>query len=218
MKLLLPKQMDVFSALVKLKSATAGHLAQATGMHRQSVRIILANLEKQGFVRKHLLKNSIFYEPEKLHELKRCFQERLLSHKQIIPRLAADYQDSKDTQVINAVKGRKGFETVLIDEIIKGKEIKAFNLAPMDEYKDELKANDGRRIKHNIPIRILTNNPLSVPFSRIKRTRLKSKVNVNVYSNKVSILCNDDSLTIFTIKIREITQLFSDIFDNCWKK
>jgi sugar-specific transcriptional regulator TrmB len=217
MRLVPRKQMDIFSMLVKLKSSTAGHLAQKTGMHRQSVRIILANLEQKGFVSKRRLKNNIIYKSEELDDIRRKYREELLSNKKIIPKLSADYEESKDTQVINAVKGRKGLETVLLDEIIKGKEIKAFTLSSMDAYKEELKANDERRKKNNIMLKMLTNPPTRIPFSEIKKTDLKSKINVYVYANKITILYNDKDMNIFTMKIKEITKLFSDIFDNHWK-
>lgn len=217
MKLLSQKQMEIFSTLIKSKSSTAGQLAQATGMHRQSVRIILANLEQKGFVSKRKLKNNILYKSEELDDIKRKYREKLVNNKKIIPKLSADYEESKDTQIMNAVKGTKGLQTVLMDEIIKGKEVKAFNLSSMRDYEEELKANDERRKKKNILLKVLTNQPIKVPFSKIKKTNLKSKVNVYVYANKITMLYNDANLNIFTVKINEITKFFSDVFDNHWK-
>jgi sugar-specific transcriptional regulator TrmB len=212
-------QKKVIEAIISLKSATTGRIAQTTGMHRQSVRIILESLTKNGFISGRFNGNQIVYSHNDLDGLKRKSLNGILALKDEIPKLRADYEDTKDTQVINAVTGVLGLRSVLMDEVLKGKEICAFHLSRRrEEYEREFMANDKRRAKQKIFLRMLRNQEgRKIPLANIKNTRLQSKVDIYVYANKVTLFYNVSDAKVFTIKINEITRFFKDVFEEKWK-
>lgn len=212
-------QRNVIRAIAELKKSTIGRIAQKTGMHRQSIKIILAKLAEMSIVKTEKVSNKILYSLENVHTI----QNRVLGEfdkiKSAIPSLKADYEETKDSQIINAVSGNNGLRTVLMDEIIKGKEICAFHLSPLyKKFEQSFIENDSRRKKHNVPLRILTNQDISVKdLCRIRKTKLQSKVDVYVYANKITIFYDNADTAIFTIKINEVSKMFKDLFEKKWK-
>ena len=213
-------QMNVFKAVVYLDKSTIGRIAQHTGMHRHSVKIVLQTLIGKGFVNMEQQANKLLYSTENPEKIKELYLSQLEETKKNIPQLTADYEETKDTQIINAVSGKLGLRTVLMDEIMKGKEICAFNLSKIrEDYLEEYKANDKRRVESNIPLRVLTAFPLeNLPLSKIKYIDRKSMIDLFVYANKITIFYDNFETKIFTIKIDEVTKFFRDIFNNNWKK
>jgi len=210
--------MKVLSAIVALGRSTIGKIAQKTGMHRQSVKIILDGLVSKEIVIVEKEGNKYFYCSEDLDKVKNKFIKELEDVEEGIPSLKADYEDTKDTQIINVVSGRSGLRSVLMDEIIKGKEICAFHVSNVsDECNEEFAANDVRRIEHNVPLRLITSYDFSKkPLCDIKMTKMESKIDMFIYGNKLTLFHNDVDMKIFTMKIKEITNLFKDIFEEKW--
>jgi len=212
-------QMNVFKAVVYLDTSTIGKIAQTTGMHRRSVKIILTALIDKGFVYVEQEANKLLYSANDLDQIKDKHLSTLESLKKTIPPLRADYEETKDTQIINAVSGTLGLRTVLLDEIMKGKEISAFILSPpKKEFDKEYKANDKRRKQFKIPLRMITNYDYGkLPLTTIKKTSKKSTIDLFMYANKLTIVYNDVETNIFTIKIEEITKFFKSVFEKGWK-
>jgi len=70
MNILNNAQMKVFEEIVRQKS-TIGKIAQGTGMHRQSVKIVINSLIRKRFVKKKKKANKIFYSAEDLKKSSR---------------------------------------------------------------------------------------------------------------------------------------------------
>ncbi len=223
MSILNDSQRKVFEATLKIGKSTIGKIAQKTGMHRQSVKIILVSLQEKGFVSKSSEGNKIFFSSNDLNDIKKKFLSQLECMKKQVPALKAEYEDTKDSQIINAVSGVKGLRSALMDEIIKGKEICAFHLSCLsEEFSEEFEANDKRRVIHKIPLRVLTNHKSNQKSSKNllykqKGWSVQSKIDLFVYANKLTIFYSDTETKIFTMKINEITTLFKDIFEKKWK-
>jgi sugar-specific transcriptional regulator TrmB len=213
------QQLRVFSEIVRTPS-TIGKLAQMTGMHRRSVKIIIKSLIDKGFVAEKKEGNRIFYHAADLRRIKRKYLTELDSIKLAIPGLSAAYEETKDSQVINLLKGRYGLRSVLLDEIIKGKEVCSFQLSGIrPEYADEYHANADRRKKLGIHLRVLT--PFAgeqYPLSTVRKTRMKGRISAYVYSNKTTFVYDSAEQKILTVKIPEINGYFRELFENEWKK
>lgn len=220
MTLLSKSQMQVFKAVILLNKSTIGKIAQQTGMHRQSVKIILDLLNKKGFIQMYKDANKLLYSATPLQKIKKQYLSQLNEMKKHIPELKADYEETKDTQIINTVSGKLGLRSVLMDEIIKGKEICSFNLSPIrKDFQEEYKANDKRRIETKIHLKVLSHFPMKeIPLSKIKYTKKSSKIDMFIYANKIAIIYNNVKPRIFTIKINEITTLFGDLFNSNWER
>jgi sugar-specific transcriptional regulator TrmB len=220
MMLLNSSQMKVFTEIVYLHNSTIGKIAQATGMHRQSVKIILENLMEKRFIKFDRKGNKKIYFPNDLTEIRKNYLSELDSIKKNIPPLKLLYEETKNSQTLNALSGKSGLKAVLLDEIIKGKEICSFHLAPpVKDFEAEYRANDRRRVSLKIPLRILSPYKVEeIPFSKVRKINKKSKIEIFVYATKITIFYMDIESKIFTIKINEVTKLFQDIFNNYWNK
>jgi sugar-specific transcriptional regulator TrmB len=212
--------MKILKAIVYLESSTIGKIAQATGMHRQSVKIIIEALIKRGLIKVEEQGNKLIYSASDLDKMKQSYLSNLETIKNEIPSLKADYEETKDTQKINSLCGKLGLRSILMDEIIKGKEIRAYNITPLrKDFLKEFDDNDNRRGELGIPLRLLTAfDEDKKPLCKMKRCNVKSKIDIFVYGNKVSMLYDNFDTDIFTIKIEEITKLFKDLFNNRWNK
>jgi sugar-specific transcriptional regulator TrmB len=208
----------VMRAIIFYGETSIGQIARHTGMHRQSARIVIKGLLEKGFIEGKTVGNKYFYMISDLDKVRKSYIDSLDGLKKILPRLKSMYEEKKDTQTINSMSGRFGIRTVLVDEIIKGKEIFAFHLFNIrDDFKNEFIANDKRRVEHNIFLKILSNDVLEkYPLSDVRKIDRKGNSNIFVYANKVSIVYNDEELKIFTLKIDEITKYFKGYFDSCW--
>jgi sugar-specific transcriptional regulator TrmB len=213
------QQLRVFSEIVRAPS-TIGKIAQMTGMHRRSVKIIVKGLADKGYVAEKKDGNRIFYHAADLRRIKNKYFSELDSIRQAIPGLSAAYEETKDSQVINLLKGRYGLRSVLLDEIIKGKEVCSFQLTGIrPEYADEYHANADRRKKLGIHLKVLT--PFAgepYPLSTVRKTKMKGRISAYVYSNKTTFVYDSAEQKILTVKIPEITAYFREQFEKEWKK
>ncbi len=211
-------QISVISELSKMKEATIGKIAQKTGMHRQSAKIVVRSLLEKKLIQKKTAGNRIIYSITNLKEAKERYISSLDFAKKDIGRLKALYESTKDTQTINALPGKTGLRTMLLDEIIKKQTICAFHLAsPKSEFEAEYRANDSRRQKNGINLKIISAYKVEkIPLSSVKYTKKKSNIEIFVYANKVTMFYQGNESKIFTIKINEITKFFQEMFDRKW--
>lgn len=212
-------QFRVFTVLAG-NELTIGSIAQKTGMHRQSVRIILQTLLKKRYLKVRQLGNKFLYSAEDLGTVERMYLRQLETVENQVPRLKALYNETKDTQTINVLTARFGLRTVLLDEIMKGNEIVSFQLTPLrPEYAAEYDANALRRKRLGIPLRVLTPyESKKYPLTRVKHTTQKSKISIYAYANKTTFIYDDQNLTIITLKIPEIAKYFKGRFNEMWKR
>jgi sugar-specific transcriptional regulator TrmB len=212
-------ELQVFKTIVG-EPMTIGKIAQKVGMHRRSAKLTLTRLAERGFITISREGNRIYYHPVELDAIRKRYLGALLALKADIPRLDRIYSETKDTQTINLLKGRLGLRTALVDEIIKGAEICSFQLSPLRlEYLGEYEANSARRRKLGIRIKVLTpEKTVPSPLSQVRKTRMRGKVSVYVYSNKTTIIYDTPEITVLSIKIPEITRFFRERFMEQWKK
>jgi hypothetical protein len=213
-------QNKVFRQVILLHKSSIGKIAQATGMHRQSVKIILKTLIEKGFIGIEKSANKQLYFANELKKIKDAYFGSLDEIKKQLPLLRTLYEGTKNTQIINALTGKLGLRTVLLDEIIKGKPICSFHLAvPKPEFEEEYRHNDRRRVELKIPLKILSSfKTREIPLSTIRKTNKKSNIEIFVYGNKVTIFYMGIEAKIFTVKINELTRLFQNIFDSDWRQ
>ncbi len=210
----------VLSGLARLGTATIGQLSRSTGLHRRSVKLVLERLERDGLVTTTSVANTIVYAFGNVDAARRQALAKLEQLERSVPRLQAAYDETKDSQVINVLHGPPGLRALLVDEIIKGVEVRAFKLSPeRPEFAAEFAANDERRARLKIPLRVLT--PLPVEEKRLtahRRTRRRGATNAYVYGNKVTLVHNGAETSIISVKIPEVTRYFTELFEDEWRR
>jgi len=212
---MLNNQQNVLKAIIK-GHKTIGKIAKHTGFHRQSVRVIIDKLKQEDLITEQKNNGNLSYKINELSDIKTKKLNELEKLKSDIPRLKAFYNETKDTQVINFLEGKKGLQSVLLDEVLKGKEICSFHLCRIKkEFEEEYVKNTKRRTEKKIFMKILSQFDNKTPYSKTKKLNWKSKTNIFSYANKTTIIFENDK--IWTIKIPEIVKYFQELFDEKWK-
>ena len=214
----------VYIALLELKKALAGEISQKTGLHRRSIYEALKSLEGKGIVYHDVKDNNKYYVPNKPEVLLGILEGKEQQFNEVVPNLRQRYEESKDTQITNFFKGKGGFQTILDDMIIKGKEIKVIGnpvfTASLMPY---FKRFDERRIRDNIKMRFICSNEAKESEYKILLSEYKflpkeyfSVARIYVYANKVAIILYSDDPLIISIKIPEITESYDNYFKMLW--
>ena len=214
----------VYVALLELKKAMAGEVSQKTGLHRRSIYEALKSLEKKGIVFHDIKENNKYFIPNKPEVLLDITEKKEKEFNSIVPNLRVKYEESKDTQITNFFKGEGGFQTILDDMIIKGKDIKVIgnpvftsNLMPYFKRFDERRVEAGLKMKFICSLRA-KKNEYKIPMSEYKYLAKEyfSVARIYVYANKVAIILYSDEPLIISIKIPEITESYDNYFKLLW--
>ena len=132
-------QSSVYLALLKQPQVPA-QLSRKTGLHRRSIISILHLLQRQQFVEKD---DDGLYHAAPLDVFTTVLRQKRQVLVQYLPMLSAQYEATKDTQIVNLVKGIEGVKSILADELLKKKPIMVlFGRAMAQEYKSHFDAFD----------------------------------------------------------------------------
>jgi hypothetical protein len=185
-------------------------------MHRQSVRGVLEFLVTNALVVETRTDTQLSYSLGDLNLIRKKATTVSASIQKQAKSLHAVYEQTPKTHKVTVLTGEKGLQTVLLDEIRKNELVKSFHLHPVDAaYKRVYIANQDRRKKMHIPL--LVASPLKVPripLAKSKKIVMKSSLlNIHVYGEKTSFVYNVNPIHIVSIKLRGISEFFSNLFD-----
>jgi len=193
---------------------TPAKLSQKTGIHRRSIIAILQLLIREGLVRKQ----GDQYHAASLEVLQQRVGEKRKLLDQHLPQLFAEYEESKDTQVVNLLQGREGVKAILADELLKGKPIAVLFGQTPDAFRGDITAFDELRIKQQIPLSILSAGAVREERPLCAQRFLEefhSPMEIHVYANKVAIFLWERPL-VLSIKREEITLFWKRYFEWLW--
>jgi sugar-specific transcriptional regulator TrmB len=214
----------VYLALLQLRGAMAGEISQKSGIHRRTVYPIIESLIRKGLVaeeRRGGGKRYLALPPKRLFQLVQARKQALAK---AIPPLAARYEETKDTQVINFFKGKEGVKTVLDDIIIKGEEVLVIGAITVpEEFVDIFRRYRARRVGKRIRSRLLFTEDQRGQFKHIDLDRIrflpreyKTPATTAVYANKVGIILFTKEPVAISIKVPDIVESYRSYFELLW--
>lgn len=118
----------VYLALLETGSTLAGLIIKKTGLHRGTTYQILQRLKEKGLVSSVIKGKKQYFEAVNPERLMDVFKEREERLQQILPRLKAISETSKEKQEVTVYYGTKGIQSVM-DKILE-------ELNPGGEYYD----------------------------------------------------------------------------------
>ncbi len=212
---LTPAQAALYLALLRQQQVLA-QLSRKTGLHRRSIITTLHILSEKGLVQK---KSDGTYSAQPLMHLKKLLEQKqavLLEH---LPLLTAQYEATKDTQIVNLLRGVEGVKAILADEILKQMPIFVlFGQCP-EMYKPPIEAFDSIRVKQHIPLSIICASSATTkrPLCETRFVKeFKTPMEIHIYANKVGIFLWEKEPVVISIKKEEITQSWKRYFDWLW--
>ena len=113
----------VYLALIETGSTLAGAIIKRTGLHRGTTYQILQRLKEKGMVSSIIKGKKQYFEPTNPEFLLNILKEKQEKFKEILPKLKAKLEESKEKQEVIVYSGIKGIRSVMdkmLEEIPRG--------------------------------------------------------------------------------------------------
>jgi len=122
----------VYLALLETGSTLAGAIIKKTGLHRGTTYQILQRLKEKGLVSSVIKGKKQYFEPADPQRFMDIIKEKEEELREILPKLKARLEASKEKQEVTVFYGTKGIRSVLdkmLEELKMGKEYYDFGVS-----------------------------------------------------------------------------------------
>lgn len=216
-------EITLYISLLKLKEATATHIAKDTGVHRSHIYDLIEKLKEKGLV-SFVIKNNVKYfrasQPKKLLD---CIKEKEEKILKIIPHLEELSKEQEEDMKVEIYKGKEGIKTILNDILKEKKDYLLFGHLKFEEilpiYIEQfVKLADKYKIREKA---ILEKDVKIMPtkkhdYKYISKSYLFPNATV-VYGNKVAIFIWQNPYYIILIENKNVVQSYRTHFNLLWK-
>ena len=226
-------EISVYLTLLRLGSASAGKIAEHSGIHRRNVYDALERLSRKGLAGFSEKKGDRYFcaaSPSNLVHLLDEQKEKLMEREEginsVVSDLLAIQRKTGGDANITVYKGVKGVKTVFDDILSTGKENLVLGAhRPPGIIANYLTNFHSRRIRAGIRDRLIFNNDFERAGELAKQPHTEVRLMpdkqdkttcINIYGDKVAILTWSDPVSI-VIKNREIADNFRHYFNTLWK-
>lgn len=223
-------QAMVYTALLKMKSATGYALAKRTGMKRATTYLTLEGLEHERLVHKTIRRQKLYFTPEPPDSLLRSLNKKTELVKRALPELVHIFNTGGHKPSLELFEGKEGIKEAL-DRIIDSTTIKLFGSSKIASaiYPEALGVFIKRVQEQKITVQdILPKN--SAENEYIKTLGQYQNYQIRLSEEKLhpqsDFALSSDSLYIFTyqpeiycicIKNIDIVSMFEKFFNLAWK-
>lgn len=227
------KKASVYIAILRAGEISASDLAKKIGMKRTSVYNILPELISQGFVSKTTKKGKEYFFIEDPKNLAKDINERAESINNIIPKLEAIQKILPYHPKIKVYEGFGGMKDIyrdVISSIKTGDEILSIigsqdisRFVPEEIMKFYIKEREEKKVvnkiityKSNMADEWALNAKKDLREIKIINGQMSSKVDMKIYSNKLSILAYDEGCMGIIIESDSISSIQKEMFYLLW--
>jgi sugar-specific transcriptional regulator TrmB len=216
----------VYSALLKLGSASVVDITKKSGVHRVNVYDVIERLQKKGLIASVMQKNKRFYEasnPEELLKLIEMRQEQIIN---ILPSLKMEYKMQKKKQEVHVFKGPDGVITAYYMMLDQNAPLFAIGGSGLNRkyLKHRHTKWDKERIKRGMKGKLLYfESYRSADIGgkgfevRFLPDRFKSPIMVDICGDLVvNLLATDDILAI-VIENKDVADAYRNYFKFMWE-
>jgi len=220
------KEIDVYLALIRLKSAAILEIKNSAKVSRMSVYEILQKLLGKGlisFTTEDGKKCFHAANPERLMEILKEKEARL---QEMLPELMKKYSESSEQTKIETFVGKEGMKTAMNNILKVGKPVCV--LAGDESIFDFLRYFMPQFLKGRAKLRITAKiisdksakeKNLELPLSEVRYTpeEYSSPVDITIYGNNVNLLIFAENPIAIHMRGKEIAQSFMNYFNLMWK-
>jgi sugar-specific transcriptional regulator TrmB len=221
-------EIKIYLTLLRLGKSKAGRLAREARLERTSAYNALNRLISLGLVSYVIESNEKVFcaaDPDKIPDIFREKEERA---KKIIPELKKIKQFEREKEDVIKFKGYSGIKTVMNDILnscSKGDEYLVLGMEGQLSQKLPTFAEifvarkDSKKIKSRAIIRKLDDGRKISQYTNVRYIpyNLPSKVNINIYGNKVAVLIWSDNPEAVILDSKEAAESFRSYFEFMWK-
>jgi sugar-specific transcriptional regulator TrmB len=231
------KETTVYLALLELETATASQIADASGINRSTVYVVIESLQKKGLI-------SIQKEEESIAKYSAAPPERLLQIAEeeakkyktlvgqihnVLPELKSKYPGNKPRPKVRFYEGKEGLITAYEDTLTASEEIRAFasienmHMAIPGYFPDYYTRRSGKGISiksihpdtEEARERVKNNKKESRKSALVPAEKYSFSPEINFYDNKIVFMSLVEKFSLI-IESAELAEAFKKIFDLSW--
>jgi len=219
----------VYTALIKLKSASVNDIARNTDVPRVNIYDVLETLKSKGLVASVTKSNKMYFEPADPERLKELFiskEKEMRETAEQIHQLSLLFKERTTKKDVGLFKGKLGIKTVLKDALNAKTEILNYGSSGMfpNFYSEYFNIWESHRIQRKIQMKIVASKDVKgkVPTKRLQAIKyldleFKNLTSTFIYDHKIAIfLWVEDPIAIL-IENQELADSYRNYFEVLWK-
>lgn len=227
------KEAEVYLALIKLGSTTAGNIIEHTGLHRAVVYDLLNRLIEKGLVGHVIKGRKKYFETTNPQRLLDIVKEKESKVKSILPSLL-ELSQFKEHLDVKIYKGKEGVKAVF-EDILRSRPKEWLSLGSSGETYELLPAFLEEFHEERVEKKILGRGLILSTNQAIERAKTLSKLDfteirqlpknivtptvMHIYNNHVALysVTKDKIAFIILIENEQIANSFKEYFESLWR-
>jgi sugar-specific transcriptional regulator TrmB len=216
----------VYIAMLKLKSALAGQLAEISGVHRRNVYDALERLIQKGLVSYVSGKKKKYFKAEPPSNLLKLLDAKKEIIQDGMPKLNSIFNEKLLDVNVRVYFGPQGMKNILEGHLASKTDILVYGKSVMDlpDLKFYFPQYKRRRVARRIKVQAIFDSSMrkkepKVPYAKIKYLpdNFMGQVSTSVYDNKVAIMLVLDTPTVILIESKKLYEAYKGYFELLWK-
>ncbi len=225
------KDQKVYLALLGLADAPVGLITQKAEVKRTTTYHILENLIKKGLVSSYKEKGVKRFVAENPNKIKTFLEGRIFALEKFLPNLRDLYDLSRARSVVRFFEGEDAMKQIS-EEALECKEKRIYSIGSVEKVKEASGTSirfAKRRAEKKIFSRALRIKGEKFRPGYIEKQReelrevrflpedIKVSVMVQIYDDKVSVICPKEENFGFTIESENFAKSIKSIFETLWR-
>ncbi len=228
-------EIEVYKALLKLGSTTAGPLTRKSGVHRSRVYEALNRLIEKGLVSFSVQANRKNFQAQNPEAIINFLEEKKKKVKEILPELKALQLSEPDKQEAKVFQGYKGIKSIfenIVNTLGKSQEVLTFGARSGQDINPDVweaffKHLNDRRVKKGIIQKMIYNEDLrdsqvakeykNSKLTQVKFAPQKTITGTSIYGDNVAMIVWEEKPYGFIITSKEVADSFREQFKILWK-
>lgn len=218
----------VYSALIKLKSASVNDISRATDVPRVNIYDVLESLKAKGLVASVTKSNKMYFEPaspERLNDLLAEKNIKIQEAKNQIEQLSLLFNADSTKKEVGLYKGKLGLKTVLKDALAAKTEILNYGSSGgfPKFYPEYFTIWEAHRARNKIQMRIVASKSIkgTVPKKPLQKIRylepeFKNLSSTFIYDDKIALFMWVEDSIVILIENKELAGSYRNYFEVLW--
>jgi sugar-specific transcriptional regulator TrmB len=215
----------VYLAMLRLKNALAGQIAEKSGVHRRNVYDALERLTEKGLVSYVYGRKRKYFKAEPPQNLMRLIEIKREILSEGMPKLNSMFQEYTPEVNVRVYSGKESLKNILEDQLKTRTEILVYgksvgNAPELRFYFPQYKM---KRVKKKINIRAILNESSrktekKFPFAKIKYLPddFIGPISTSIYDGKIAIMLMLETTTIIIIENKKLYESYKKYFKLIW--
>jgi len=217
----------VYLAMLRLKSALAGQIAEISGVHRRNVYDALERLIQKGLVSYVYGRKRKYFKAEPPENLLKLLDTKKAVLADRIPKLNQIFLENMPEVNVRVYTGKQGLKNILEDQANSKTDILIYGkmIRDLPELRFYFPQQRRKRLLKKIHVRAIFNESAKkkklakLPLASMKYLpdEFIGPVSTNIYDGKVAIMLMLETSTVILIENKKLYESYKNYFELLWK-